>query len=67
MSRSIDRHRLRELLDNGAQLLEVLPAEEYEEEHLPGAVNIPLKELDATTAERLDPSMPIAVYCWDAL
>jgi rhodanese-related sulfurtransferase len=35
MSKSVDRHRLRELLDNGAQLLEVLPAEEYAEEHLP--------------------------------
>jgi rhodanese-related sulfurtransferase len=24
----------------------VLPAAEYEDEHLPGAINIPLKELD---------------------
>jgi rhodanese-related sulfurtransferase len=32
--------RLRELLDAGAQLVEVLPEREYAEEHLPGAINI---------------------------
>jgi len=64
---SIDRHRLRQLLDGGAQLLEVLPADEYAEEHLPGALNIPLKQLDANTARQLDIHRPVAVYCWDAL
>ena len=34
------------LLEEGVQLVEVLPSKEYEEEHLPGAINIPLKELD---------------------
>ena len=38
--------RLRELLDDDAQLVEVLPEGEYAEEHLPGAINIPLKKLD---------------------
>ena len=33
------------LLDEGAQLVEVLPHEEYSEEHLPRAINIPLKDL----------------------
>ena len=46
---SIDFPVLRRLLDAGAQLVEVLPAPEYAEMHLPGAVNIPLKTLDATT------------------
>ena len=36
---------LRLLEEGGAELLEVLPREEYEEEHLPGAINIPLKEI----------------------
>jgi rhodanese-related sulfurtransferase len=63
----IDRHRLRELLDGGAQLVEVLPADEYAEEHLPAALNIPLKQLDANTASQLDSSRAVAVYCWDAL
>ncbi len=34
----IDRARVQELLAAGAQLVEVLPAEEYEDEHLPRAI-----------------------------
>jgi rhodanese-related sulfurtransferase len=67
MPRAIDRYQLRQLLDSGAQLIEVLAADEYAEEHLPGAVNIPLKQLGAQTAALLDASKPVAVYCWDAL
>jgi rhodanese-related sulfurtransferase len=63
----MDLAQLRELLDGGAQLVEVLPAAEYAEEHLPGAVNIPLKELDATTAAQLDRTRSLVVYCWDGL
>jgi rhodanese-related sulfurtransferase len=59
--------RLRELLEQGAQLVEVLPAEEYVEEHLPGAVNIPLKRLDAETTAGLERERPVVVYCWDSL
>ena len=58
---------LQALLQRGAQLVEVLPAKEYEEMHLPGAVNIPLKTLDAATASALDRDRPVVVYCWDGL
>jgi len=53
------------LLDEGAQLIDVLPPPEYEEEHLPGAVNIPLKSLDEKTTRQLDHGHPVIVYCWD--
>jgi rhodanese-related sulfurtransferase len=59
--------RLRELLDAGAQLVEVLPEPEYAEEHLPGAVNIPLKTLDADSTAQLDKTKAVVVYCWDGL
>jgi rhodanese-related sulfurtransferase/CBS domain-containing protein len=58
---------LRRLIAGGAQLVEVLPAEEYEELHLPGAISVPLKQLDAESAQQLDPTRDIVVYCWDAL
>jgi len=45
----------------------VLPAAEYAEEHLPGAINIPLKSLDATSAQQLDRAKPVVVYCYDGL
>jgi rhodanese-related sulfurtransferase len=67
MSQAIDYEGLRKLLDEGAQLVEVLPREEYEEEHLPGAINIPLKELDRDSAAQLDKERPVVVYCWDYL
>ncbi|MBA2567614.1 MAG: rhodanese-like domain-containing protein [Thermoleophilaceae bacterium] len=54
-------------MDEGAQLVEVLPAEEYEEEHLPGAINIPLKELDRESVTRLRRDAPVIVYCHDHL
>jgi len=67
MPTSIDLARLQELLEHGAQLVEALPAAEYAEEHLPGAVSIPVQQLDATTAARLDPGRPVIVYCSDSL
>jgi rhodanese-related sulfurtransferase len=59
--------QLRELLYQGAQLVEVLPPAEYTELHLPGAVSIPLKELDAQSTADLDRSKAVVVYCWDGL
>ena len=63
----LDRRQLLGLLEGSdAQLVEVLPRAEYDEEHLPGAVNLPLKQLDPqTAAETLDASRPVVVYCWD--
>lgn len=55
------------LVDEGAQLVEVLPPREYEEEHLPGAINIPLKTLDRRSTARLGKDRPVVVYCWDYL
>jgi rhodanese-related sulfurtransferase len=65
--RQIGYARLRELLDGGAQLVEVLPEGEYIEEHLPGAHNIPLKRLDAGSAAQFDRARAVVVYCWDGL
>jgi rhodanese-related sulfurtransferase len=63
----IDRRRLRRLVEEElAQLVEVLPREEYDEEHLPGALHLPLKQLDADAATRvLDAGRLVVVYCWD--
>lgn len=66
MPEMIDRDRVRELVESGAQLVEVLPAEEYEEDHLPAAVNLPLRRLETNAIDRLDPERPVIVYCWDA-
>jgi rhodanese-related sulfurtransferase len=67
MAESILYPRLRELLEGDAQLVEVLPAAEYAEEHLPGAISIPLKELGAESTVQLDKTRAVVVYCWDGL
>jgi rhodanese-related sulfurtransferase len=67
MPKRVELDELQTLITEGAQLVEVLPASEYEEEHLPGAISIPLKELDAGTASRLERGRPAVVYCYDYL
>ena len=66
MPTPIDRDELQRLLrDEQGQLVEVLPPEEYDDEHLPGALNIPLKTLDRQTTRQLDRERPVIVYCYD--
>ena len=67
MPTDIGLDALDELLADGAQLVEVLPQAEYVEEHLPGAVNIPLRNVSAEGVEALDRGRQVIVYCWDAL
>ena len=65
MSATVDRDGVQRLVAEGAQLVEGLPADEYEDEHLPGAVNIPLKELGERASRELDQARPVVVYCYD--
>ena len=67
MATRITAGQVTELVEGGAQLLEVLPRPEYEEEHLPGAINVPLKELDAGAVEGLNRDTAVIVYCWDSI
>ncbi len=66
MPTAIDRDEVQRLLrEEHGQLVEVLPADEYDDEHLPGAINIPLKTLDRATTRQLDRERPVIVYCYD--
>lgn len=66
MPTPIGRDEVRRLMARGAQLVEVLPADEYEEEHLAGAISIPLRRIDRRAPELLDRSRPVIAYCFDA-
>ena len=65
MPKDIKRDEVQRLIQRGAQLVEALPAEEYDEAHLPGAINIPLKKLNRETISLLDLSRPVITYCTD--
>lgn len=67
MFESINRERARRLLDQGAQVVEVLERRQYRLAHLPGALHIPAWELTRQRAETLDPHRPVVVYCFDTL
>jgi rhodanese-related sulfurtransferase len=66
MPTSIDRDVVQRLVAEGAQLVDVLPSKEHAEAHLPGAISLPLWELDRRRAgRRLDPTRAVIVYCHD--
>lgn len=65
MPRFLDRAEVREHIADGAQLVEVLEPSQYDETHLPSAVNIPLWELDERAPKELDTRRPVVVYCYD--
>lgn len=56
---------LLEMLENREhfKLVEVLAKEEYNKGHIPGAINIPLDELETLAKRRLKKTDTIVVYC----
>jgi rhodanese-related sulfurtransferase len=65
MPKSIDRNEVQRLINQGAQIVDVLPHKEYDDFHLPGAVNLPLKSLNQETVDRLQRERAVIVYCYD--
>lgn len=65
MPTAITRDDVRALVARGAQLVDVMSAEEYAEEHLPGALNIFIKTLDADSTAQLRRDRAVIVYCYD--
>lgn len=65
--RETDREGVRTLVRRGAQLVEVLPREEYESIHLAGATSLPMSMISRNTADRLKWDRPLIVYSRDSL
>ena len=63
MATRIWRDEVQRLIqDEAAQMVEVLPPPEFEGEHIEGAINIPLKNLNEETTSNLDKDRPVIVY-----
>ncbi len=63
MPTSIAREEVQRLIrEEAAELVEVLPTQEYQDEHIEGALNIPLKRLNRETTSHLDKERPVIVY-----
>ena len=61
--REIQGGDARKLVAAGARLLDVRSPEEYARGHLPGALNIPVQELDRRVAEAGPADGELVVYC----
>lgn len=44
-------------------LIDVLSEESFEEEHIPGSINIPVKDIGEEAREKLSRDQKIVVYC----
>ena len=66
MSTPIDRDQVQSLVADGAQLVDVLPSEQYVDAHIPGAISLPLWAMDRQAVGRLKRTRPVIVYCHDA-
>ena len=66
MAQEVDREAVRHLMERGAQIVDVLPAREYSEDHLPGAINLPIRRIEAEAGQVLDRRRPVVVYCADS-
>lgn len=67
MVTEVTRYDVETLIGRGAQLIDVLEAKEYEDSHLPGAINIPLGDIAEMAPRLLDPAKPTVTYCYDSL
>jgi rhodanese-related sulfurtransferase len=65
MPTAVTREDVQRMTAEGAVLIDVLPENEYSEEHIAGAVNIPLKKLDRQSTAHFAKDAPLIVYCYD--
>ena len=65
MTIRVDAWKARELLAAGVPVIDVLPASIYRQEHLPGAVNLPLETFEPSQLASYDAAAPMLVYCFD--
>ena len=66
MDKYISREALQALIASNTRktIIEALPKKYYEAEHLPGAINIPHEEIQATANTQIsDKDDPVVVYC----
>ncbi|MGN6203148.1 MAG: rhodanese-like domain-containing protein, partial [Solirubrobacterales bacterium] len=60
--REVSREEARKLVEEGAQLVDVRAAHEWDAGHIAGARHVPLPELPQRTGE-LDQDRAVVVYC----
>jgi rhodanese-related sulfurtransferase len=65
MPTQITREDVQRMTAEGAALIDTLSENEYAEEHIAGAVNIPQKQLTREATAHLAKDVSLIVYCYD--
>ncbi|CAN5688372.1 hypothetical protein BH24ACT22_BH24ACT22_20330 [soil metagenome] len=62
---TISREELREMIEDGDEfvLVDTLDGQFYEHSHLPGAISIPLEEIERAEDRIPDKNTDVIVYC----
>ncbi len=65
MSKTISKDELKRKIDQNDDfiLIEVLSTEDYQKEHITGAISIPVNNIENEAPEQFDKSKEIVVYC----
>ena len=64
--KELQRREVQAQIDKGAQVVEVLAREQFDEDHIPGAIHIPLRKVEVEAEDKLAKNRPVVVYCWDS-
>ena len=65
MTIRVDALEAKRLIEDGIRVIDVLPPSEFDEQHLPGAENLPLQQFEPSQVEAYEPSAALLVYCFD--
>lgn len=62
---TVSTEQLERMKDNGEEfvLVDVLGEQHFQDEHIPGAVNIPLNQIGSEALKRFEKDEEIVVYC----
>lgn len=63
----VNHQGMLDLINRGAQIVDVLPEREYRGFHIKEAIHLPLPRLFGDAHAKLTDNRPVAVYCRDAL
>ncbi|MEO8456682.1 MAG: rhodanese-like domain-containing protein [Chloroflexota bacterium] len=61
----VGHKEVQKLIEQGAQILDALPADDYAKQHIAGAINVPLEKFSQDLIRDLDPNKPTITYCFD--
>lgn len=64
-ARVIGHSEVQALRERGAVVINALPPEDHEKQHISGSINVPLEGFTPGMVASLDKSAPVVTYCYD--